>query len=166
MAAGESYISTTQVDGGAWTEEQYFTHDTQDTNHGARQGTSHVYTRKGRGRRRRQWMNLSICDRAYRVSTQNKAHRIHSYRIIKNLTANNSTVIVGHSSPINNMIQSNSDPPVDRYTVPSKSTVGDMGVPTLLQSAQVNLVDPKVRHIGPYRHIEIFSVWYVTRYRM
>ncbi|RWW19243.1 hypothetical protein GW17_00016726 [Ensete ventricosum] len=57
-------------------------------------------------RRRRQWMNLSICDRAYRVSTQNKAHRIHSRRIMENLTTNNSTVIVGHSSPINNMIQS------------------------------------------------------------
>ncbi|RWV83933.1 hypothetical protein GW17_00054398 [Ensete ventricosum] len=61
---------------------------------------------KGR-RRRRQWMNLSICDRAYRIFTQNKAHRIHNHRIMENLMANNSTVIVGHSSPINNMIQSN-----------------------------------------------------------
>ncbi|RWW12309.1 hypothetical protein GW17_00024032 [Ensete ventricosum] len=48
--AGESYISTTQVKGGAWTEEQYFTHATQDTDHGVQQGTGHVYTRKGKGK--------------------------------------------------------------------------------------------------------------------
>ncbi|RWW26261.1 hypothetical protein GW17_00009367 [Ensete ventricosum] len=54
--------------------------------------------------RERQWMNLSRCDRAYTMSTQNEAHRIRSRHIIKNLTTNNNTVIVGHSSLINNMI--------------------------------------------------------------
>ncbi|RZS11329.1 hypothetical protein BHM03_00042651 [Ensete ventricosum] len=48
--AGESYVSTTQVEGGAWTEEQYFTYATQDIDHRARQGTGHVYTRKGKGK--------------------------------------------------------------------------------------------------------------------
>ncbi|RRT73002.1 hypothetical protein B296_00014619 [Ensete ventricosum] len=48
--AGESYVSTTQVEGGAWTDEQYFTYATQDIDHRARQGTGHVYTRKGKGK--------------------------------------------------------------------------------------------------------------------
>ncbi|RZS08926.1 hypothetical protein BHM03_00039962 [Ensete ventricosum] len=48
--AGESYISTTQVEGGAWIEEQYFTHATQDTDYEVQQGTGHVYMRKGKGK--------------------------------------------------------------------------------------------------------------------
>ncbi|RWV78548.1 hypothetical protein GW17_00060461 [Ensete ventricosum] len=45
---GQSYVSSTQVEGGAWTEEPYFTHATQDVDHGARQDTGQVYARKGK----------------------------------------------------------------------------------------------------------------------
>ena len=47
---GESMVPSTQFDGGAWTEEQYFTHATQDWDFGARQGTDQVYARKGKSK--------------------------------------------------------------------------------------------------------------------
>ena len=45
---GQSLVSSAQLEGGEWTEEQYFTHATQDSDHGTRQGTGQVYARKGK----------------------------------------------------------------------------------------------------------------------
>nr|XP_018686484.1 PREDICTED: uncharacterized protein LOC103994246 [Musa acuminata subsp. malaccensis]XP_018686485.1 PREDICTED: uncharacterized protein LOC103994246 [Musa acuminata subsp. malaccensis]XP_018686486.1 PREDICTED: uncharacterized protein LOC103994246 [Musa acuminata subsp. malaccensis]XP_018686487.1 PREDICTED: uncharacterized protein LOC103994246 [Musa acuminata subsp. malaccensis] len=45
---GKSMVPSTQFEGDAWTEEQYFTPITQDSDRGTRQGTSQVYTRKGK----------------------------------------------------------------------------------------------------------------------
>ena len=47
---GQSLVSSAQLEGGEWTEEQYFTHATQDSDHGTRQGTGQVYARKGKGK--------------------------------------------------------------------------------------------------------------------
>ncbi|XP_065028298.1 uncharacterized protein LOC135651798 [Musa acuminata AAA Group] len=48
--ARQSLVSSTQLEGGEWTEEQYFTHVTQDLDHGTRQDTDQVYARKGKGK--------------------------------------------------------------------------------------------------------------------
>uniref|UniRef100_A0A804K7A4 DUF659 domain-containing protein n=1 Tax=Musa acuminata subsp. malaccensis TaxID=214687 RepID=A0A804K7A4_MUSAM len=48
--AGQSLVSSTQLESSEWTEEQYFTHATQDSDHGTRQGTGQVYARKGKGK--------------------------------------------------------------------------------------------------------------------
>ncbi|XP_064939513.1 uncharacterized protein LOC135593424 [Musa acuminata AAA Group] len=45
---GQSLVSSAQLEGGEWIEEQYFTHATQDSDHGTRQGTGQVYARKGK----------------------------------------------------------------------------------------------------------------------
>ncbi|XP_065031032.1 uncharacterized protein LOC135653225 isoform X2 [Musa acuminata AAA Group] len=48
--AGQSLVSSTQLESSEWIEEQYFTHATQDSDHGTRQGSDQVYARKGKGK--------------------------------------------------------------------------------------------------------------------